>query len=133
MKIIDIHTHIYPDDIAQKASNSVKEFYEGLGDPTMSGTENMLMQRGKLAGIDRFVILPVAIRPDRVKSINNFVYQRSQDNRSLIPFATVHAAMDGLTDEVERMIALGVKGIKCIRTPRDFQLMIKDCFLCMKR
>lgn len=112
MKIIDIHTHIYPDNIAQKASDSVKEFYEGLGDPTMNGTESMLLQRGQQAGIDRFVILPVAIRPDRVKSINNYIYQRAQTNSSLIPFGTVHAAMDGLTDEVERLIALGVKGIK---------------------
>lgn len=112
MKIIDIHTHIYPDTIAQKASDSVKEFYEGLGDPTMRGTESMLLERGRKAGIDKFVILPVAIRPDRVKSINDFVYQRAQDNSALIPFGTVHAAMDGLTEEVERLITMGVKGIK---------------------
>ena len=31
MKIIDIHTHIYPDDIARKATDSVREFY-GIGD-----------------------------------------------------------------------------------------------------
>ena len=112
MKIIDIHTHIYPDSIAQKASDSVKEFYEGLGDPSMNGTESMLLQRGKKAGIGQFVVLPVAIRPDRVQSINDYIYQRAKANSSLIPFGTVHAAMDGLTDEVERLIALGVRGIK---------------------
>ena len=112
MKIIDIHTHIYPDSIAQKASDSVKEFYEGLGDPSMNGTESMLLQRGEKAGIDQFVVLPVAIRPDRVQSINDYIYQRAKANSSLIPFGTVHAAMDGLTDEVERLIALGVRGIK---------------------
>ena len=112
MKIIDIHTHIYPDSIAQKASDSVKEFYEGLGDPSMNGTESMLLQRGEKAGIGQFVVLPVAIRPDRVQSINDYIYQRAKANSSLIPFGTVHAAMDGLTDEVERLIALGVKGIK---------------------
>ena len=112
MKIIDIHTHIYPDSIAQKASDSVKEFYEGLGDPSMNGTESMLLQRGEKAGIGQFVVLPVAIRPDRVQSINDYIYQRAKANSSLIPFGTVHAAMDGLTDEVERLIALGVRGIK---------------------
>ena len=122
MKIIDIHSHIYPDSIAQKASDSVKEFYEGLGDPSMNGTESMLLQRGEKAGISQFVVLPVAIRPDRVKSINDYIYQRAQANSSLIPFGTVHAAMDGLTDEVERLIALGVKGVKMHPDSQRFDL-----------
>ena len=112
MKIIDIHSHIYPDQIAQKAAQSVKDFYDGLGDPAMNGTESMLMERGRQAGIDKFVVLPVAIRPDRVRSINDFIWQRAGENSSLIPFGTVHAAMDGLTDEAERLMSLGVKGIK---------------------
>lgn len=111
MKIIDIHTHIYPDDIAEKATLSVKEFYE-IGDTATVGKESNLLARGRQAGIEKFVILPVAIRPDRVKHINDFVQQRAQANACFIPFGTVHAAMDGLTDEVERLIAMGAKGIK---------------------
>ena len=99
MKIIDIHAHIYPDNIAQKATDSVKAFYDGIGDTSLNGTESMLMERGKEAGIDRFVALPVAIRPDRVQGINDYIYERAQENSRLIPFGTVHAAMDGLTDE----------------------------------
>ena len=67
MKIIDIHAHIYPDNIAQKAAASVKVFYDGIGDPSMDGTEGMLLAQGRKAGIDKFAALPVAIRPDRVK------------------------------------------------------------------
>ena len=100
MKIIDIHTHIYPDDIAQKATESVKKFYE-IGKAGIIGTESNLLEYGRKAGIDQFVILPVAIRPDRV-----------QANKSFIPFGTVHAAMDGINDEVERLLASGTKGIK---------------------
>ncbi len=111
MKIIDIHTHIYPDSIAQKATDSVKEFY-GIGDVSLVGTESMLLNRGQQAGIEKFVILPVAIRPDRVKSINDFIQQRAKANDRFIPFGTVHAAMDNLTDEVQRLLSLGVKGIK---------------------
>lgn len=111
MKIIDIHTHIYPDDIAKKATESVKKFYE-IGDSATIGTESKLLERGKKAGIDQFVILPVAIRPDRVQTINNFVQARAQANDCFIPFGTVHAAMDGLTDEVDRLLSLGAKGIK---------------------
>ena len=122
MKIIDIHAHIYPDAIAQKAAASVKEFYEGIGDPSMSGTESMLLEQGIKAGIDRFVVLPVAIRPDRVQSINDFIYQRAQANPCLIPFGTVHAAMDDLMDEVARLVNLGVKGIKMHPDSQRFAL-----------
>lgn len=111
MKIIDIHTHIYPDEIARKATDSVREFYS-LGDGSMDGTAGMLMSRGAEAGISEFVILPVAIRPDRVQSINDFVWQQAKTHSSFIPFGTVHAAMEGLSAEVERLLALGVKGIK---------------------
>lgn len=112
MKIIDIHAHIYPDDLAAKASASVKEFYDGIGDPNMDGTEGLLMRRAQEAGVDRIVTLPVALRPDRVRSINEYIYQRSRDNLKLIPFGAVHAEMEGLTEEVERLIDLGFQGIK---------------------
>ncbi|MBQ2865631.1 MAG: amidohydrolase family protein [Clostridia bacterium] len=111
MKIIDIHTHIYPDDIAQKATDSVRNFYQ-IGDFSMNGTADMLLKRGAQAGISQFVILPVAIRPDRVQHINDFIWEQAQLHDCFIPFGTVHAAMDGLTDEVERLLSRGVKGIK---------------------
>lgn len=111
MKIIDIHTHIYPDDIAVKATASVHKFY-GFGNTVMDGTEGMLLQRGKEAGIDQFVILPVAIRPDRVQHINDFILQKAAEKDCFIPFGTVHAEMENLMDEVERLLAAGVRGIK---------------------
>ena len=77
MKLFDIHTHVYPDNIAQKATDSVKQFYK-IGGAGMSGTVDMLLDRGKQAGIDRFLILPVAIRPDRAQGINDFILQQTQ-------------------------------------------------------
>lgn len=122
MNVIDIHTHIYPDDIAQKAADSVKAFYGGIGDPTMDGTERLLLSRGLQAGIDRFTILPVAIRPERVKAINDFVRQRVQANSRFIPFGTAHAAMEGMVEEVERLIAYGAKGIKMHPDSQGFSI-----------
>lgn len=111
MYTIDIHTHIYPDDIAQKATDSVRNFYN-IGTEGMDGTEKVLLERGKAAGISKFVILPVAIRPDRVQGINDFIVQRTAQNDALIGFGTVHAAMEGLETEVQRIMDLGLHGIK---------------------
>ncbi len=111
MKIIDIHTHIYPENIAQKATDSVQAFY-GMGRTPMDGTAKMLLDRGIQAGISQFVILPVSIRPDRVQHINDFIQQQAKLHSCFIPFGTIHAAMGDLSGEVERLLAMGVKGIK---------------------
>jgi len=112
MQITDIHTHIYPDDIAQKATNSVREFYQIGLDGEMDGTVSMLLSRGAKAGITKFVVLPVAIRPDRVQGINDFLLEQTRLHRNFYGFGTVHAKMDGLTEEAERIIAMGLHGIK---------------------
>ena len=74
MKLIDIHTHIYPPAIARKAAASIREFYQ-LGTDEMDGTADTLLERGTQAGIDRFVVLPVAMRPDRTRHINDFILE----------------------------------------------------------
>lgn len=111
MKIIDIHTHIYPDEIAQKATDSVKQFYQ-IGGSDMDGTVHMLLERGRKAGISQYVVLPVAIRPDRVRGINDYICHQVSAHKDFVGFGTVHAAMEGLTEEAERIMALGLKGIK---------------------
>lgn len=111
MKIIDIHTHVYPDDIAQKATDSVKNFYE-IGGADMDGTVSTLLSQGKKAGIDQFLILPVAIRPDRAAGINDFILRQTQLHQEFIGFGTVHAAMEDIVPETERIMNMGLRGIK---------------------
>ena len=111
MKIIDIHTHIYPDNIAAKAADSIREFYQIWGGK-MDGTVRTLLERSAQAGISQSVILPVAIRADRVQGINNFIRQQADLHDHFIPFGTVHAAMEGVAEETERILSLGLRGIK---------------------
>ena len=111
MEIIDIHTHVYPDDIAQKATDSVKSFYE-IGGANMDGKVSTLLEQGNKAGISQFVILPVAIRPDRVRGINEFITQQTDIQPRFIGFGTVHAAMDKIGDEVDWIAEQGLRGIK---------------------
>ena len=112
MKLLDIHTHIYPAEIAQRATDSIRDFYRIGLDGKMNGSVDMLLDRGTAAGISQFVVLPVSIRPDRVREINDFVKAQADCHDCFIPFGTVHAKMDGLTDEAERIMAMGLRGIK---------------------
>ena len=111
MKIIDIHTHIYPDKIARKATDYVRDFYQ-LDGGGMDGTIQMLRDRGAQAGISQYVVLPVANDPHRVRSINDFLLEQTKKYDDFIGFGTLHAEMEGLTDEVERILSMGLHGIK---------------------
>lgn len=111
MQIFDIHTHVYPDAVAQKATDSVKTFY-GISGAGMDGKVSTLLQRGQEAGISRFLILPVAIRSDRVQGINDFILQQTQLHPEFVGFGSVHAGMPGIAQEAHRIMDMGLKGIK---------------------
>ena len=78
MKIIDFHTHVYPDHIAHKATRSICDFY-GL-DTDQTGMVDTLLSRGHAAGIDRFVLLGVAVRPDGVRAVNEFIVKQTREH-----------------------------------------------------
>ena len=110
MKLIDIHTHVYPEAIARKAAASIREFYQ-LGTDEMDGTVKTLLERGTQAGIDRFLILPVSMRADRTRHINDFILEQVAIQPRFLGFGTVHAAMENITDEVEYIMENGLRGL----------------------
>lgn len=111
MEIIDFHTHIYPDAIARKATQSISDFY-GLEGGGMDGTVDSLLNRGREAGISRFVVLPVGLKPEHVAHINDFIAGQCALHKEFYGFGTLHAAMEDITGELTRVVGLGLKGIK---------------------
>ena len=111
MQIIDFHTHIYPDPIAHKAAQSIRDFYE-IGGSDLDGTVNQLLSCGKEAGITSFVVLPVGLKPDHVSHINDFIVQQVKEHSEFIGFGTVHAGMEHIEDEVQRILSMELRGIK---------------------
>ena len=111
MQIIDIHTHVYPDPIAQKATDSIQDFYDIAGSG-MNGTVSMLRERGGKAGISQYVILPVSVRPNHTRSINEFILRQTALYSDFIGFGTVHAEMAQLDEEVQFIMDSGLRGIK---------------------
>ena len=121
MKIIDIHTHIYPDAIARKATDSIRDFYQ-LDGGGMDGSVQMLRERGAQAGISTYVVLPVSNSPKRVRHINEFLLAESQKYDDFIGFGTLHAGMDGLEAEAEWILQKGLRGIKMHPDSQQFNI-----------
>ncbi|GHU96938.1 amidohydrolase [Clostridia bacterium] len=113
--VIDAHTHIYPPKIAEKAVGYIGEFY-GLdmrgGTTPLGGTAENLIERGKIGGIDRFLVLAVSQTAEQVQRINDFTAATVAANPELIGFGTLHRDMENPLEEVERIPALGLKGVK---------------------
>lgn len=111
MQLIDIHTHVYPAAVAAKAAKSIQDFYE-LDGGGMDGTVELLLKQGNTAGISQFVILPVGLKPDRVRHINDFILAQAAAQPRFIGFGTVHAAMENIGDEADYILSSGLRGIK---------------------
>ena len=103
--IIDFHTHVFPDGI-----DSIGRFYDL---PTQfDGTLSALLKAGGAAGVGRYVIHSVATAPSQTASINGFIAGLCRENPNVSGFATIHPDQPDMAGEVERALALGLKGVK---------------------
>lgn len=107
--IVDFHTHTFPERIAAAALGKLKQASHTVAftDATMDGLRASM--RG--AGIDWSVVLPVATNPAKVASMNDLSAQLTGED-GLIYFGCAHPDMEGAEQELTRMAALGLKGVK---------------------
>ncbi len=122
-KLIDFHTHIFPDPIAERAAANVGNYYS----LNMEGNGTAAMLRSRVpAGVDcRFVISSAAMKAKNVIPGNDFLLQQAASDSAYIPFGSFHPDM-GETEackEIERIAEAGVKGIKI---HPDFQKLFVD-------
>lgn len=120
MQIIDFHTHIYPPQIAEKATRSICDFYDLKTD--LTGTADVLLSRGSAAGITQYVLLPVAVKPEQVHHINQFIAGEVAAHSAFYGFGTLHAAMTGFEEEIRFIRSAGLKGIKLHPDTQQFPI-----------
>ncbi|MBE5731911.1 MAG: amidohydrolase [Clostridiales bacterium] len=123
MKILDAHVHIYPDAIADKASQAISDFYGYHMD--YNGSVAQLLKEGKEAGITHYLVHSVATTHHQVASINSFLHAEVQKHPEFIGFCTLHPSMteEEIASELDKVIQNGFKGIKL---HPDFQRFYVD-------
>ncbi len=111
MKAIDVHAHIFPHNIAKKASASIGDFYNMP--VRYDGTVSTLFDICKDTQINTFTVHSVATIPGQVQPINNFIAETVKSNPGkLIGFATIHPHFANIEKEIDRIISMDLKGIK---------------------
>jgi len=120
LPIMDFHAHIYPEKIAEKAVASIWEFYHI---PIQKdGTVESLLESGRRGGIGHFVVFSAAAVPAQVQSINNYIAGTCREHPEFTGFGTLHPDMENPLDEIERLIGLGLRGIKFHPDMQDFDI-----------
>jgi len=107
---VDIHNHIYPEKIADRAVAGVGRFYGVVMNCT--GTVDELLRLQEQAGLDYSLVHSVALKPDQVITINDFIAEQCREHPSFIGFATMHQDFEDKAGEIERAISLGLSGFK---------------------
>lgn len=120
--VIDVHAHIFPDAIAEKASLSIAKFYDIP--VQQGGSVDALLKFGDEAGIDKFVVHSVATTPGHVASVLKFITAsvKAHPDR-FIGFGSLHPDMENADDAVQQMMDAGLKGVKL---HPDMQLFALD-------
>lgn len=118
--IIDFHVHLFPDKVAERAVQSISDYY-GL---PMRGTGTVDNLRSVAAAHDvrRFVVHGTATRPDQVQAINDYLVGACAQEERLVGFGSLHPGMENAEAELERIQSLGLCGIKLHPDFQDFAI-----------
>lgn len=110
--VIDFHTHTFPDKIAASALEKLS--CASHTRPFSDGTASGLSASAGAAGIDLSLVLPVATNTKQVPGINDFAAKTNEttDSTGLLSFGCIHPDHPAWKEELSRVAALGLKGIK---------------------
>lgn len=110
--IIDMHTHSFPEKLA--ASTLEKLSAASRTRPFTNGTPGGLQASMREAGVDLSVVLPVATSPRQVEHVNDASARLNEtaEETGLLSFGCMHPDYEGWREELARVKALGMKGIK---------------------
>ena len=119
-EIFDMHVHVFPDTIARKAVRNLGIYYEVpmAADGTLAAFQKSLAETPE---ITECLIHSTATAPHQVENVNSFVASLISDK--LYGFGSMHPDYPDIEKEIDRMQAIGLRGIK-LHT--DFQNFAAD-------
>jgi len=108
--IIDIHTHIFPDDVAPGAMRVLTESIDNLYPPVSDGTVAGLLKNMDDWGIAVSVVQPVVTKQTQTRRINEWA--ASVQSERLICFGGIYPHTDDYKRDIDFVAGLGLKGLK---------------------
>ncbi|MFA9379917.1 MAG: amidohydrolase family protein [Acetanaerobacterium sp.] len=119
-EIWDMHGHIFPAKIAEKAAGAIGEFYDIP--MRYKGSADEIIKSGAGIGVKKQLVCSSATTPAQVQSINTFIAEECKQHPQFIGFGALHPDMEDAQREVRRIIALGLVGVKLHPDFQRFQI-----------
>ncbi len=133
--LIDVHTHIFPDTLAERAISSIKQgVYKknGVEVPSYTnGTFDDLLDSMNKNGVDISIVLPVATSVKQFESINKFAY--TVRNNRIISFAGIHPMQENWEEALEKIKEMGFLGIKLHPEFQSCDIDGKECLRLLQK
>jgi hypothetical protein len=125
MKIVDVHTHAFPDHLAEKA---IENLLKGSGPykPFTNGTIGGLIASMDEAGIHSSFVLNIATKPDQAAPIRK--WSKMIASERIIPLGSVHPDSPQWREEIDGFKADGMKGLKFQPMYQGFAIDAKKMF-----
>ena len=106
--MIDFHTHIFPDKIAEKTIPHLSEVCKT--EPFADGKRDGLLGSTKEAELDCSIVLPVVTAPKQFESIHRFAIRFMEGK--IISFGGIHPDNEDYKEKLRWIKEQGFKGIK---------------------
>jgi uncharacterized protein len=108
MRVIDFHTHAFPDAVAEKAIPLLSS--EAKVKAFTDGTIRSLLASMDQAGIETSIICSIATKPSQFTPI--LEWSKTIASPRIVPFASVHPEDPDMRARVAEIKAAGLKGVK---------------------
>ena len=108
--VVNAHAHIFPQKIAEKAALAIGAFYDT--EMSFPGLSELLLSDGAKIGVDRYLVCSSATTGDQVAHINDFIAAECTKHPEFYGFGTLHPDFPQPEAELERVVSLGLHGIK---------------------
>ena len=105
-----LSTHAFPEKIAARAVSKLAYDAGGL-QPQTDGTIASLKQQMAADSVDISVVHSIATNPKQQRKVNDFAITINSDP-AIVAFGSIHPEAPDALEELERIAAAGLKGIK---------------------
>ena len=116
--IYDVHTHIFPDKLAEKAVGNIGGYY-GIHMQCPGTADALEANLNELPNI-KFIVSSAALKEESMKAGNDFLLGEAEKRSSFIPFSSFFPFMS-VSDAEKELLRVKEKGSKGIKLHPDFQ------------
>ncbi len=116
--IIDFHTHVFPDALAERAVRTLMFNIDEVFTPVTDATAAGLLSHMRTSGVDISVVQPVITKQSQFRDVN--LWAQSICSDKLISFGGIYPHTDDYKRDIDFVVSLGLKGLKFHAEYQDF-------------